>query len=211
MEDSHFVLLGFLYDNLDRFMPQYELQEFMKQYTYSSTNPKTDTLKTIDYLFISGLVIKDPSGSHNEPRRLKLSNIGIEAYDDETQVRLMKEGKEQKEWEYKELSFKVNQSVIDTNQSVISTNTALVTLNRKLEEYGRQQKNIAYAIAAFTLITTFTGIATLWKACGEPDTKKIELVKPTSTQLDSTLIFQKGIDSSLRIVAKKVGSLKISK
>lgn len=108
--------------------------------------------------------------------------------------------------EYDTIQLEVSKSVINTNKSVVDTNDALVKINSRLEQYGKSQKNIAYAIAAFTLITTFTSVVTVWKACEEPDKLKIEPVRMSQTQLDSTLRFQKGIDSSLEIMVKKIDS-----
>lgn len=102
-----------------------------------------------------------------------------------------------------------NQSSIDSNESLKAANASIIETNRSVKDlnsntktYYKHQRNTAYAIAAFTALTLSFSVASFVRTCGKNQPPTLQLSPDMRSKLDSSLLFQKAIDSSLRIMAK---------
>jgi hypothetical protein len=132
----------------------------------------------------------------------KILNVRLRFLAESKYITIAEEGKDR---------YRVNLLLagIEWNERRIS-DSIQERINIKVADYSRHQRNTAICIGFFTLVTTFTSVATLWKACEEPDTLKIQPMRMSQTQLDSSLRFQRGIDSVLQSMGKR-DSLRFAK
>lgn len=91
----------------------------------------------------------------------------------------------------------------EVSNSIIKTNDSVQQTNKLVRDISKAQKNIAYISLGFIAISTIYLVATYYKD-DSPVLKSIsKQLQQQERLLDSMRKSQKGIDSSLRIMAKK--------
>jgi hypothetical protein len=121
----------------------------------------------------------------------------------EIQLKILPTGiKEYKESLFKNQVIEANKSVIKQSESAVITNKSIRDLNTKTDGYYKHQRNVNYAISVFAGLTMLLSVATFLKTCDKPQQNILQVSPDMRLLLDSSLKFHRGIDSSLRKMAK---------
>jgi hypothetical protein len=107
------------------------------------------------------------------------------------------------EYRHSQLVEESHISAMNVNASILQTNTSVQDTNRTVSEVSKTQRNLAYISLFIVAISTVYLILTFYKS-DSPILKSIDTkLQNQEILLDSMRRYQKGIDSSLRIMAKK--------
>src|ERR1041385_5015222 len=111
--------------------------------------------------------------------------------------------KELSDYKNSKMAEAAHQSAIEVNTSILQTNQSVRDTNQIVTSISKTQKNIAYISLGFIAISTIYLVATYYKD-DSPSLKSIsKQLQQQGRLLDSMRKSQKGIDSSLKTMAKK--------